>query len=110
MNVRPAQAVLNEIRGGELMTELASHLHDAAAAVKEFNKKATVTITIDINPASKEHLTEPVVLVVGEVSSKLPKADPPSTVFHIDEDLNLNRNASRKQETLPFAIANQPQG
>lgn len=103
--IRPAQAILNEIRNGALMNDLASHLHDATTAAQEQGKKATVTVTIEIAPQTK-NMTDPTFVIFGEVTSKLPKPDVPGTVFGLDEDANLSRNFNRAQSGLNLTFNN----
>lgn len=108
MNIRSAQAILNEIRGGAALDDLAQHLHDATAAVTEHGKSATVTLTITISPykgsnAAKFH--DQPLIVLGEVTSKLPKADPEATIFFESTEGNLVRTQER-QSDLPLSIAN----
>jgi hypothetical protein len=109
MNIRPAQATLNEIRGGDMLNELASAIHDAVAAVQEHGKAAVVSlkITIDI-PKNMKNLADPYLVVTGEVDVKLPKPDSAQTLFKIDDGGNLTQNLSRAQNDLPLSIAVQP--
>lgn len=108
MKVRPAQATLNELRDGRAMDELAQHIHDAIAAVKEHGKAATVTLTIGVAPFKQQsNLIEPPVILTGEVTSKLPKPDPEATLFFVDGEGNPTRNKLREPE-LNLTIAQQP--
>lgn len=104
--IRSAQSILIEIRRGALMEELSAALHEAACAVKDYGKAATVSVQITIKPQTK-NMADPIVAVEAEVSTKLPKPDVEATIFGLDEDTNLTRNLSRQQDDLPFSIANQ---
>lgn len=107
MKIRPAQAILNEIRQGAALEELSQHLHDATAAVSAHNKPATVTLTITISPfkgSSAAKLVQTALVVLGEVTSKLPKADPEATVFFESTEGNLVRTQERQSE-LGLSVA-----
>lgn len=99
MKVRPAQAILIEMNNGNVMVALADHIHDAIAAVKQFGKPAVITLDITVSTMKDQHnLVNPPVVMAGEVSSKLPKAPPPLTLFFVDEDGNPTRNQTREPE------------
>jgi len=105
-NIRPAQATLNEVRNGDLMTELATAIHEAVGAVEEHQKKAVITISLEIDmPKNMKNLADPYLVVTGDVTSKLPRAEPPQTLFCVDAEGNLTRNLQRAQDEMPFKIA-----
>jgi len=105
MNIRSAQATLNEIRGGELLEEIATHIHEATAAVNEHQKKAVITITLELDmPKNMKNLSDPYLVMTGDCSSKLPKADTAQTLFSVDADGNLTRDLQRAQTDLPLSI------
>jgi hypothetical protein len=105
MNVRPAQATLNEIRGGDLLEEIALQIHEAVAAVNEHQKKAVLTIVLEIDmPKNMKNLSDPYLVMTGECTSKLPRADTAQTLFKVDDDGNLTRNLQRAQTDLPLSI------
>ncbi len=104
-NIRSALNVLAELRGGQVVTEASAALHDALASVKEHNKAATVTITLKIAPLSEARTVERPIEITAEISSKLPKAEPPATMFFIDEDGNPTRNPQPREPELGFSVA-----
>ena len=105
MKIRPAQATLNELNNGHTMEHLATAIHDGIAAAKQFGKPATVTLTITIGTMKDQHrLVNPPMVMAGEIATKFPKAEPPQTVFFIDEDGNATREQTREPE-LPLSIA-----
>lgn len=105
MQIKPAQATLNALNDGHVMSELAEAIHDAIAAVNEYNKAATVTLTVTIAPMKKEgRLVDAPLLLSGEVSTKLPKPEPAQTLFYLDDDGNPTRTQTR-QPDLPLSIA-----
>jgi hypothetical protein len=97
--MRPAQATLNDLNNGQVMIALAEHIHEAIAAVKQFGKPAVISIDITVATMKDQHnLVNPPVVISGEVSSKLPKAPPPLTLFFVDDDGNPTRNQTREPE------------
>lgn len=105
-NIRSAMTILPELRAGQVITELSAAIHNAVAAVKQHNKAATVSLKITIAPSEKnDRLVEPVLIVTGEVESKLPKEVPQATVFFVDADGNPSREAEKRQPDLGFSIA-----
>jgi hypothetical protein len=104
--IKPAQATLNELRDGQVMIELATAIHEATAATLEFGKEARVTLTITLKPLTEKNLSEPVISAIAEVTTKLPKAEPASTLFFVDQDSNPSRSPTRQTELTGLAIAN----
>lgn len=98
--IRPAQAILNEIRDGDLMWDLAQELHKATANVREYGKKATVTLTIEIGTLGENHhqLVQPPIVMRAEATSKLFKPAPAPTVFFIDHDGNALRTGEKEPQ------------
>jgi hypothetical protein len=106
-NIRSAINIIAELRGGQVVTEMSAAIHDAVAAVREHNKKATVTLTLVIAPASNQQLREPAITIVPEVDAKLPEAPGDATLFFVDSDGNPSRNIEKKQPDLGFRAAEQ---
>ena len=106
MKLRPAQAILNEIEDGAALEALAQAFHDAIAAVREHGKPATVNLSITVGTLGENQhkLVEPPIIMQAEVTTKLPKAKPPATVFFVDQDGNATRNQTR-QNDLDLKIA-----
>ena len=105
MKIRPAQATLNDLNSGQTMVALAEAIHEAISAVKQHGKPAIVSLDITVATMKDQHtFVNPPVVISGEVSSKLPKAPPPLTLFFVDEDGNPTRNQTREPE-LPLSIA-----
>ena len=102
MKIRPAQAILNEIEDGATLEALAQAFHDAIAAVKEHGKPATVNLSITIGTLgeSQHKLVEPPIIMLAEVTTKLPKAKPNATIFFVDQDGNATRNHTRQADML----------
>lgn len=96
--IRPAIDTLRNLRGGKTLDELALHITQACAHVKELDGKATVTLEITISPYSKKgtKLKEMPVVMTAEVRSKLPKPAPEGTAFFLDENDNPTLNPPRR--------------
>lgn len=99
MKIRPAQATLNDLNNGNVMIALAEAIHEAVAAVKQFGKPGVVSLDITVSTMKDQNnLVNPPVVMSGEVTSKLPKAPPPLTLFFVDDDGNPTRNQAREPE------------
>lgn len=106
MKIRPAVAILNEIRDGVALEELAVAFHDCIANVREHGKPNTITIifTIGTLGESQHKLVVPPVVVTAEVKTKLYEPKPPATIFFVDQDGNPVRQQQR-QPDLDLKIA-----
>lgn len=109
-NIRPAVATLNELQGGQVMEQLALHIHDVADAVRALNKVGSVTLRIDIAPwDEKQPLIEAPLKFTAEVSSKQPKPTAPTDLFYLDDDGRPSKNPPKRQADLTLGLASTPQ-
>ncbi len=83
---------------------MSAAVHDALAAVREYDKPAEVVLRLKITPFTKQNLVDPAITIVAEVERKLPKEVPASTLFFIGEDGNPQRTPVRQHE-MPFGVA-----
>lgn len=105
MMIRPAVAVLNDIRNGRMLEDLGQQIHDACVAVRDHNKEATVTVKLVIAPFKGEHrLVEQPIVITADVDSKLPKEKTDATIFFIDDNGNAVRTQTRQPE-LGLSVA-----
>lgn len=106
-NARSATAILSEIRDGGLVIEISEAIKIAVAAVREHGKPATVSVDLTIAPLRKgaEKLVEAPIVFTAEVATKLPKPEPESTLFFVDDAGNPSRNPGERQPTLGLSIA-----
>lgn len=96
--VRPFAAFLHDQRGGVLHSELSEALAEISQAVMEHNKGGKLTLEITVKPAGTAEHT----LFVGDkITSKIPEADKPTSMFFADEQGNLSRRDPRQAE-LPL--------
>lgn len=94
--VRPFSAWLREQRSGSLHSELGERLAEAAAAVVDHEKAATLTLTIKLSPAG-----DGAVRVTDDVKTKIPAGDRGTSLFFTDDAGNLSRRNPRQAE-LPL--------
>lgn len=94
-----ALQTLQELDEGRLLATLQNAFHDAAAAVKQHGKAATITVKITVTPVSVNNLIEQPITMDADVIVKLPK-DLPKTIFFIDADGNPTRIATQRQTGL----------
>lgn len=101
--MQSAQATLAALREGQVMLELAQAFHDAAAAVKYHDKPATIKIEITVAPIKNigQGLADHPITMTAEVTTKLPKDPPPTTVFFVDANGNPTRNMTSPQASIP---------
>jgi hypothetical protein len=102
--MRPALEVLRELDDTKFMDKLALHLHDGTQAVRQFGRPAKITISIEIAPLTKQGLTEPVITMESDISSKLPKPEAHKALFFIDENGEATTKQTRQRE-IGFSVA-----
>lgn len=104
---RSALNILQEVRKGELVHETSEKIKTAVAAVREHGKPAKVVIELEIKPykSGSEKLTDPPLVFIGTVSSKLPEADVPASLMFVGEDGNVTLNPPARQPDLGLRVA-----
>lgn len=85
-----AVELLKKHNKGALSLELSQKLTEAAKAVKETGKKASVTLKLDIEPAKK--MAGAAVMFNALVTSALPKPDAMAAVMFVDDEGTLTRD------------------
>lgn len=106
--IRPALDTLRELDDGRFLDKLAVQIHDAVSAVTVLGKAAKVSIAIDIAPLTKQGLSEPVITMETEITTKLPKPDAPKALFFVDGDGNPTTKQQRQRD-LGFTVAGSEQ-
>lgn len=81
-HVRPFAEWLIEQRKGALASELSDHLNTVVDAVNTYHKAGSVTLTIKIKPA---HRGEGMVLVIDDVTVKMPEAEREEILYFINK-------------------------
>ena len=82
-------------------------IHDAMSAVEAYDKPATVTLKLTIEPfkgKSNAPLVNAPVLMSLDVEKKLPKAEAPTQVMYADEDGNPSRVPTTRQRDLGLGV------
>ena len=91
--IRPFAEMLTVFDSGAAHAEASRGLHDLVAAVQALGKKGGLTIAVDVVPMKG---TSDQVVVTAQVNVKLPKGDPASRMFFVDNAGNLVRNDPRQ--------------
>lgn len=94
--ITPFVEWLENHRKGEVDTELTHHLRELIEAVQETGKKGTLTLTLTVN-----RLSDVQVEVLEDVKVKVPEATRPTSIYFVDQHINLRRDDPR-QSPLPF--------
>jgi hypothetical protein len=87
---------LDDHRDGALTDEITAALADVTAAVAQFGKPGSVTITLKIEPKGRA------VAVADDVKVKAPAADRIGDIYFPDADGNLHRD-DPAQQRLPLS-------
>jgi len=95
-----AMQTLEAIEDGDLLKKLAVAINHACASVRVHGKKATVNLKITFAPLSKSNLVDPPIAIWGDITEKLPRADPRAIAMYIDANDNPSRFPPRKERDL----------
>ena len=79
-----------QMNNGATVMELSDALEKVVAAVRAAGKSGSITLTVNVKPASKGSTN--VLMVESQVKTKLPEPDRGMTVFYATEDNQLVRN------------------
>ena len=93
VHIRPFAQMLTILDHGAAHDEASRSLHDLVSAVRDLGRSGNLTIKIDVQPmkGAKDQ-----VILTAQVSTKMPKSDPTSQMFFIDNEGNLTRNDPRQ--------------
>lgn len=95
VHVRPFAEMLTILDRGAAHAEASRGLHDLVASVQAIGRAGGLTIAIEVKPlkGAKDQL-----ILTAQVTVKLPKSDPTSQMFFVDNAGNLTRNDPRQLE------------
>lgn len=99
--MRTATDQLRDIRGGLMVDELTEELAAVVNAVLATGKKGTVTLKLNIDPASKG---DAVVTIIDEIKSTIPKEKKAGTLMFALPSGSLQRQDPRQTELQLSAV------
>lgn len=79
-------------RQAKLLSEASRLLSDLSIAAIETGKKATLTLTMTLEPSGNS------INVATKLASKKPYSEEPMCIFYVDENGELTRNDPRQKE------------
>lgn len=104
-DIIPGTVMLDGLRDGQVVEELAFALREMASLVLLHQKKGVVSLKVTIHPEPNR-----MVLVQDEITMTAPKAALPSTLRYVDEAGNLkNQNPDRPMLETIRDIGNAPE-
>lgn len=83
-----ALTVLQNVRKGQILTDISAALREVSGAVMLVGKPGCVTIKLNISPSS----VGGAMVIADDISTKIPKAPKSSSLFYADKDGNLRRD------------------
>lgn len=93
--------IIQQHKQGAAITDLSAALKQVTSAVQLTGKAGSVTLTMNIAPATKGDPTTLVFLT--KVKVKAPETEAPGSIFYADEDFNLVRE-DPKQARLDLKV------
>lgn len=92
---KPAVAVLENLEGGRLLSELNEALKGATTACLDRGGKAVVQLTLTIK--GNKHTDGQRVEIMPKLTTKLPQQQMTSSLFFVTDDGDLSRNPPRQE-------------
>lgn len=89
MSIRPIVDTLREIRQGALLDEASEELAEVVKRVSETGKAGALSLKLTVKPAGRGSVRT--VVIVDEVTTKLPEPDKEVTVFFPTSEGNLSK-------------------
>jgi hypothetical protein len=93
--IKPLSAILMEHRGGGLHNEASEELQKVVAAVKDTQKKGSLTITINVEPAKDD---ENSVVLSDTLKASAPRPATKPSRWFTDDHGNVSRTNPRQHE------------
>lgn len=82
--------LLQQHRHGEILSDLSESIRNVTQAVQDSGRGGSITLKIDIRPASKGRAGA--LVVEDEIKEKLPTEDKTGSIFFADKNFNLIRD------------------
>ncbi|WP_343728497.1 hypothetical protein [Duganella sp.] len=95
MSNKAFAVIVQELRDGRTHSELSTGLNDLLAAVAMTGKGGTVTLKIEVKPASKGSEVDKV-MITDKVTVTLPKPERGTDVYWLTSDNELSRSHPRQ--------------
>lgn len=103
MSSKAFALLLQELRDGKTHTEMCIGMDELIAAVAVTGKAGSITLKIDVKPASKGTDVDKI-LILDKITTTLPKPERGSDFYWVTSDNELSRNHP-KQTTLDLRAA-----
>jgi hypothetical protein len=102
IQVRPLADILRDLGKGRVVEDAATMLQDLVRAVRDYGKKGTFTLKVEVAPMKGD---AEALLVNAKAEARPPSGEPVSAVFFSDQHGNLLRDDPR-QPQLPLRELN----
>jgi len=83
-------SLLQQHRHGEILSDLSESIRKVTQAVQDSGRGGSITLKIDIRPASKGRAGA--LVVEDEIKEKMPTEDKTGSIFFADKNYNLIRD------------------
>lgn len=103
MSSKAFALLLQELRDGKTHTELSIGMDELIAAVAVTGKAGSITLKIDVKPATKGSEVDKV-MIIDKITSTLPKPERGTDFYWLTSDNELSRNHP-KQTSLDLREA-----
>lgn len=97
--ITPFGEFLHQQRKGQMHSDLSDGLHKLTEAVQDVGKGGTLTLTVEVKPATVG--TSQIVMVTDKVQLRLPEHPREGAVWFVDKRHNLRRS-NPDQPDLPL--------
>lgn len=85
--------LITKHRNGVVLAKASEKLDEAVEIARDRQQAATVTVTIKLKPQNDDQM-----VVVGTVTSTLPKETLPAGMMYVDDDNSLHMSDPRQKE------------
>jgi len=104
--IRPFMETLATLREGACLDDLAFEINQVVAGVRLTGKTGDLTLKIKVAPFKQGN--GDVVMLVDQITSKIPEPEKPGTLLFTTEDNNLQRDNPKQREMKLEPVADAP--
>lgn len=97
-NLKSLNALFQSLRGGAMMVDLAEALTSVVAAVSDTGKKGTLTLEIEVKPATTNKNNA--LVFADEIKIKFPKPERDQTIMFANANMVLSRRDSSQPNLI----------